>query len=215
MCFGGGSNASDLATAQLNAQAAATRQQQQQAEATREANLDAGKQSIDAAFAPFNDDYFSKYQQAQVDAATPQITDQYNVAKDKLFANLAGRGVQNSTIAGGAYNTLDKTRDEAQGAAANSAADAAQAFKNQVQGQKNNLYQLNASVGDPSQIATQAIGSSTALIPPRATTSLGDIFASVLSPLTKYASAAQYSPYGLNSGFGTVTPTSTARVVNS
>jgi hypothetical protein len=138
---------------------------QQNAEAAREGKIAQGKQSIDNAFAGYNDDYFNKYAKANVDAATPQIEDQYNTARDKLFASLTGRGVQNSTIAGGYYGALDKTRGTAEGEAANSAAEAANALRNSVQTQKNNLYSLNSTGADPSTIATQAIGASTALAP--------------------------------------------------
>jgi hypothetical protein len=184
------------ASAANNAKTAAdAAQAQKDAEAAREASVAQGKQSIDTAFAPFNDDYFKKYQTAQVNAGEPQIADQYNVAADKLNAQLTERGVQNSSIAGGYYNTLDKTRGTAEGALANSAADAANALRNSIQTQKNSLYSLNSTGADPATIATQAIGSATTLAPPQNYTALGDLFSGVLSPLTKAATAYNYSPY--------------------
>jgi hypothetical protein len=182
--------------AQKNA-AAATQAatDQQNAEAAREAKIAQGKQSIDSAFSGYNDDYFNNYAKANVDAATPQIEDQYNTARDKLFASLTGRGVQNSSIAGGYYSALDKTRGAAEGDAANNAADAANALRNSVQTQKNNLYSLNSTGADPSTIATQAIGSATALAPNQNYTALGDLFSNIIKPLSAAAVANNYSPF--------------------
>jgi hypothetical protein len=195
MCslFGDGGKAAAAQNAALAAQAA---QDQRDAEAKREANITAGKASIDNSFGQFDDNYYKKYQDAQLGAAEPQIADQYNVASDKLNAALEDRGVRNSSIAGGYYNTLDKTRGTAEADAASSAADATNALKNNVQSQKNNLYTLNSTGADPSTIATQAIGSATALAPNQTYTQLGDLFANVLKPVSSFVSANNYSPYG-------------------
>ncbi len=175
--------------------AAQTAQQQQNAETQREANIASGKQSIDNAFSGFDDNYFNNYKQANIDAAEPQIADQYNVASDQLNAALTDRGVNNSTIAGGYYKNLEKTRAGAEGDAANNAEDAANSLRNAVEQQKTNLYTLNSTGADPSTIATQALGSATALKPAQAFSSIGDLFSSVLSPLSKAATSYNYSPY--------------------
>jgi hypothetical protein len=177
-------------------------QEQRDAEARRQANIAAGKHSIDSAFGTFDDNYFNKYRDAQVGALVPQIQDQYATAQDKLYANLVDRGVDRSTIAGGYYNQLEKTKGAAEGNAAASASDAVSALRNSIQTQKNNLYSLNSTGADPSTIATQAIGSATALAPNQNTTSLGNLFADVLSPVSKAVTAYNYSPYvGSTPGF--------------
>jgi hypothetical protein len=183
------------AAAQQQALAQQTAQQQQNDETQRENNISAGKASIDNAFSGFNDDYFNKYTQAQIDAANQQINNQYGVASDQLNAALAGRGIDNSTIAGSYYKNLQQTETGAQGDAANTAADNTNALKNNVEQQKANLYSLNTGSADPSTIATEATGAATALKPPQAFTSLGNLFSGVLAPLATAATANNYSPY--------------------
>jgi hypothetical protein len=189
MCIG-----NDSGTAASQIQANQTLKAQQDAEDKRQTNIKTGQGAIDQAFSGYDDPYFSKFKQNYIDANTGDVDNQYAVAKDKLTAALADRGVLNSTIAGNGFGQLDKTRNDAFGAIANNAGDAENQFRNSVEKTKSDLYGLNTSAADPNAISARATGEAASLVAPPTTSSLGDIFSGVLSPLVNYTKAAIYSP---------------------
>jgi hypothetical protein len=192
MCFGSG------AAEEANRMAAQQAAEAKRRERRRQADIRAGKSSIDTSFAQFDDPYFEKFRTDYVGAQTPNIDRQYAVAKDRLTAALANRGVLASTISGNAFGDLVEKQNDARSRVTNEAFDAANNFRNQVEKTKSNLYTLNAAAADPSMISARAAGEAGSLVAPTATTPLGDLFASTLAPYANYQAARLYAPYSRN-----------------
>lgn len=190
MCFGGGSPSAGNMAAQ-------TRKREQH----RQTRIERGQERIDKNFNQFDDGYFSKFRQDQVEPLNQQIDEQHSTASDRLTAALANRGVLSSTIAGNAFGDLVKTQNDARADAANRASDSANAFRNNVEKTKSDLYAINTASADPQMIAARSRGEATSLVPPQATTPLGNLFGDVLAPFANYTRASMYSPYGSGAGF--------------
>jgi len=205
MCFSNGDNGASAA--------AATQAKLDKQQAEKEAAIKAGNLRIDQAFGQFTPEYYKAYENDYLNAQTPELSHQYDKAKDKLAAVLAGRGVLESTIGANKFADLERTRASTLGEIGNNAVTAANDFRGKVEGQKSDLYNLSAATADPDSIAAQATGAMTALTPPKPTSSLGDIFGSILQPVSGFVRGAMYSPNrnAINSGFNYGT---SVRVVN-
>ncbi len=191
MCLG---NNGAARQAQLDAER--TRQELRQQEDERQGKIRTGQGRIDEAFGQFDEPYFSNFRQSYINSKNPGVADQYTSAKDRLIAALADRGVLKSTIAANSLGDLERRRNDVLGGISDEAFDAANSFRGKVQQSKSDLYALNTASADPDMIATRARGESTALIPPRQTSELGDLFGSILAPVVNYTRAGIYSPYG-------------------
>lgn len=183
MCFNNG--AADAAAAAARQQAADL----QAREDKRQADIKAGKASIDDAFKGFDDSYYGKFKQTYLDNANPQIDTQYGLAKDKLIAALAGKGTLDSTIGANKFGLLQKTKSDAEGAVANAAEDAVTGMKQSIANTKGNLYNLNLSAADPQSMAAQAQASAGSIVAPNSMPNLSGIFSSVLQPFVYYNNA--------------------------
>jgi hypothetical protein len=70
-------------------------------QAKHDADVASGKKRIDDAFAQFDERYFDNYKRSYLDVYNAQLTDQYDIAKDKLVGTLAGSWIAASArIAG-------------------------------------------------------------------------------------------------------------------
>ncbi|WLB24965.1 hypothetical protein QIH85_24090 [Bradyrhizobium japonicum] len=80
-----------------------------QKEADRQARLNVGKEAIDKLFGAdnFGTDFYEKYNKASLDYNLPQLTTQYNKAKQDLTYDLARAGTLRSTAAGQAQGYLE------------------------------------------------------------------------------------------------------------
>ncbi len=180
-------------------------------EMKRQYAIDLGKIGIDDSFDKFNRKYFNKYRGDYKDYYDPQITDQYNMATDKLTASLADRGMLESSVGNAAKAELFKDYGEAKTNIANEANDATNKLKSSVQSQKSNLYSINEASADPMGVNAQSIGASTALVAPPTYSPLGQLFTAALAPFQNYMDARSNtptrtyrSPYSTPTGSGTV-----------
>lgn len=170
----------DSGAAQAAAQQQTAMLQRQQAK--HDADVATGKSNIDSAFSQFTPDYYSGVSKAYENAYQPQLTDQYNTAKDQLVAKLAGNGILESSVGANAQGQLQKTYNTNQAQIADQGQNAANGMKNTVANTETNLYNMNASAADPSAAATQAQAQAGALVAPQTYPTLGNLFGAVLSP---------------------------------
>jgi hypothetical protein len=169
-------------------------QQQQRSNAIKQ-----DTSAIDSAFQPFDQSYFDNFTNAYEQNQLPQLAQQYSRAGGQLQANLAGADQDEGST--GARQTADlaQTYGTAQGNIANSAADATNQLKANVDNAKTGLYGLAQSAIDPLIMGEQAQASVGALVAPSAYPTLGNVFSDVLSPAASgvktYAGAMnQYAP---------------------
>ena len=164
--------------------AGAAAQQQQMLEAQQakhDAAVAAGKTAIDSAFSQFDQPYFDNYAQSYKDVYNPQLTDQYGIAKDKLYAMLAGNDQLGGSVGNNTQAQLNKTYANTQSDIANKAADAENAFKASVDNTKSQLYTQNAAAADPYSMGTQAQAAAGAVVAPQSYPSLSNVFGDALS----------------------------------
>lgn len=205
MCMGSGDSNADKA----RGDAKAASNQAKKTEAKRQQAVLKGQENIDSAFSQYGDDYYNGFKQDYLDYYTPQIGREYGRTRGHLFAGLLERGIGESTVGASKMADLQRQRDEELTNAGNQAADAANALRSKVEGEKTNLYSLNLASADPKAINARAIGSATSLAAPQAYSPIGQIFASALQPLTYGATAYNNrsgvpyaSPFTVASGSG-------------
>lgn len=206
MCFGGGSSGNDGA-----AKAA------QQAERSRQARIASGQASIEDAFQPFDDDYYSGYAQKFQNYYEPQIERQKVDADASLQANLASRGIGQSSIAANAISDLFREYSTSKASIADDAQTAANDLRTQVAGNKSDLIALNTATEDPNLAATEAQSRATALIAPPSFSALGDVFASFLQPFKNYQTSQNNrsgTPYQSSTGYSSSSSSGSGRVVS-
>lgn len=185
MCFSSGNQAQQQA------------QQQQslidQQAAARNSAISEGKGNIDKAFSQFDNGYFQKYRDAYKDRYNPQLDQQYGIARDKLTAALAGRGMEGSTTGANKFAQTSKTYNDAQAEIGDSAANAANGLRSNLDQTKSNLYGLNISAADPAMAAAQAQAAVGSVPNPALGPNLSNIFGAALGPLANANNADRTS----------------------
>lgn len=180
-------------------------------EISRQHDVDLGKIGIDKAFSGFGDSYYGGYRNDYTGYYNPQLDQQYGRAVDKTTANLAERGILESSVGAQKFADLAKQNADARANIANEALDASNKLRGQVENAKSSLYSLNEASADPQAINAQAIGQATSLVAPPTYSPLGEVFASALNSLSNYAQArnnrptkSYQSPYATGFGSGKV-----------
>jgi hypothetical protein len=168
MCFGGGggkqkqqnTSASDSANRaamdrqnrlyeqQLAEQRAAAERARQE-QAAKESRLQQGMANIEAGFKPYDDNYFSGFNQKYLDYYNPQIEDQYSKAQEQLLFGLSRAGLTNSSARGTEMGSLEKNYGTQRQGIVSAAQKYSNDARSQIAQQRTALQnQLNATGGD-------------------------------------------------------------------
>lgn len=126
-------------------------------ERARQSAINSGRGTIDQLFGRFDDSFFD---QIRADADTyyrPQIEQDFTSARDRMTTGLARQGILESSAAAQKFGMLEQQKQGALGELASQLAKRMQDMRSNVDTQKNQLYQLNSSVADPSIVGTQAL----------------------------------------------------------
>ena len=174
--MGGKSGPSNNQMVQFEMQQA---QEAKQKENKRQARLDQGKSAIDTLFGPenFGDDFYNKYQKAELDYTMPQLATQYDTAKNSMTYDLARAGTLRSSAAGYAQGLLENQNavNEA-GVRAKADTDTA-ALRQSIASQQQQAYNQLYSTEDPTVAANTAASSvANAQLQQPNTGALGDMF---------------------------------------
>lgn len=117
-----------------------------QAEQQRQDNIQQGMNSINATFAPFNDQYFADFEKKNLDLATPDIAQQKKEATSQTLYGLARSGNLDSSTAAKQYGDIERRNTQAIQQASDTAHSAAEGLRSDVEAERSNLAgQLNAS----------------------------------------------------------------------
>jgi hypothetical protein len=195
-------------------------QQAQQAtdkENLRQARLNQGKTAIDNLFGPtnFGDDFYNKYNKAELDYTTPQLADQYAQAKQGMTYDLARAGTLRSTAAGYAQGLLEKQNavNEA-GVTAKADTDTA-ALRQSIASQQQQAYNQLYATEDPTVAAnTAATSVGNAQLTQPNLTPLTDAFKPVAIGLGT-AMTQPYGQYAAGNMLNTSNPMGTGALVTS
>ena len=146
-------------------------------EAQKQAQIAAEVGNINNTFANYNDDYFKGVSGAYVKHYQPELTKQYQTARENLIYAQPGGGQ------GSAYNqalaSLDEENAKHLADLQNGANSYASDYRRNVEGERSslmNMASLNAGSGAAAQ---QAVNTAKALATPPAYSALGDLFAKI------------------------------------
>tara|TARA_B100000212_G_scaffold18769_1_gene12604 strand:- start:10450 stop:11067 length:618 start_codon:yes stop_codon:yes gene_type:complete len=150
MCLGGGGG-DDFLREEYERQKAE--------EEARQARITEGKAAIDKAFAGYDDDFYAQRAADYMAYAQPQIEDQYKRAMKDLTIALARSGQLVGSEAIERGNELKKKLADAETQAAMKGQSMADTTRTNLANLKSNLLTQNASLADPSLIASTAANS--------------------------------------------------------
>jgi hypothetical protein len=146
MCLGGGSNKA----------MEAEYQRQLAEEEARQGRVTQGKENIDAAFVGYDDAFYDQTAADYMKFANPQIGDQYEDALRGLRQALARSGQLQSSERIERENDLKSKLAAQEVAAARKGQSIADTMRGNLANVKSNLLTQNASLADPSLIASTA-----------------------------------------------------------
>lgn len=161
-------------------------------EAARQANIRAGTDKINNIFDnQFTDDFYSQRQQAYLNYATPQLTDQYDKARQALTYALDRAGTADSSIRATREADLQKLYDTNTRSLADTALNYANDARNNVESARSSLIsQLNATA-DQTGAINSATSRAAALSAPQGYSPLGQMFSAFTSALGQQAANEQ------------------------
>lgn len=137
-----------------------------QAQQQRENNIRNGMGQVNAAFAPYNDDYYKNYESQIVDQSRPDLAKQERDAREKATFGLARQGQTKGSAASKAYGDVADTRARTDLQVADQARTSSAGLRNDVENARGNLVgQLNATA-DAGSAAANARNSAAVLSRP-------------------------------------------------
>lgn len=110
----------------------------------RQTKMDTANAELDTAYAGFNDEYFNKFAQDFTSFYAPQIQREFKDQSAKTTNSYADAGTSRSSMAAAAFGDLDRGRTEKEANVSSAAIDRAQAFEDDIIGQKN---EARAAIG--------------------------------------------------------------------
>lgn len=207
--MGGKSKSTNDAALQFQMQQA---EEAKQKEAQRQARLTQGKTAIDQLFAGggFDDPFYNKYKQAELDYTLPQLQDQYAKQKEQTTYDLARAGTLRSTAAGKAQANLELQKAVNEAALRTKADSDTAALRQGIQGEQQAAYNQLYATEDPAVAANSATASINAaqLATPNLNP-LGDLFKPlVIGSLGALSNVV--GNYNLNKQLGTTNPSASS-----
>lgn len=156
-----------------------------QQEAARQQRITEGQGKIDSAFAGFDDQFFSNFQNDYLNYYTPQMQDQFADANRQLTLSLASAGGLTSSAGLRRQDELQRAFQQRSAELANTAATEANRRRAEVESARTDLLSLNRAAADPSQVSAQALARAGTLQGPMDYQPLGDLFGSLVSTATQ------------------------------
>jgi hypothetical protein len=182
------------------------------AEEARQARIREGMAGIDANFAKFDDAYYDGLKTKYTDYYTPQLTDQYQKARQKLILDLTRTGGINSSAGAQKLADLDLENQRQSQSMTDSALQFSTQGRQDVERNRSELVsQLNASA-DPAAAGTAAISRAQILQAAPAFSPIGELFGRFLQQGGNAAMAESKGYPGWNTGL--FNSRSSAKVVN-
>lgn len=130
-----------------------------------------------ATFGGFQPSFFDQRAQDYINYAMPQLSEQYNVAKNQMGYGLANRGLLGSSAAGTQASQLQRSKDRSARQISDAGTAQAQQLRREVeQARQNALSQLYATA-DPANAGYSAIQSAAGFMQPTGFPAIGNMFA--------------------------------------
>jgi hypothetical protein len=152
-----------------------------QLEAERQAKIAAEVGQINTAFSGYDDPYYEGVSKAYTDHYTPELSNQYQKAREQLIYSNPGGG------AGSAFNRsvadLDSEYSTQQADLLNKAGSFASDYRNNVEGERSSLMNMASLNAGSGAAAAQAVNAAKSLATPPAYSALGDLFSRITGNL--------------------------------
>lgn len=161
------------------------------AEKNRQAAITKGTAAINAAYAPFDQNFYNQRQQAYVDYAMPQIANQYRTAQNQIGFGLANRGLTQSGAANQQWSDLARTNIQARQQASDTGRSQAQQLQQAISQSQNNLLNQLYQAADPAQAQSGAIATAAQFSQPSVFTPVANTFTNLLN---NYYASQLFSP---------------------
>lgn len=146
-------------------------------EAERQAKIAAEVGQINNTFGGYDDNFYGGVSKAYTDHYTPELSNQYQKAREQLTYSTPGGG------AGSAYNKaladLDAEYAMQQADLQNKAGSYASDYRGNVEGERSSLLNMASMNAGSGAAASQAVNTAKALATPPAYSALGDMFARI------------------------------------
>jgi len=169
-------------------------------EQERQDRIDAGRSRIDETFAKFDDPYFKQVEDNYTGYYMPQLEDQYQEARRKKVLGLSRSGNLNSGSGARQLSDLFGAYEDNRSLVGNSALDAANRARSDVEGSRSDLYSQNRSAADPSAAQSSALARAGTLTPPQSYSPLGDMFSKFIDNGATAVQAERAGYNGWNTG---------------
>lgn len=153
----------------------------QEQEQQRQQAITKGTADINAAYAGFTPDFYKQRQQAYVDFAMPQVSQQYRQARNQIGFNLANRGLLQSSAAGGQFSDLNRTMSQATQSVQDTGQSQAQDLQRQIEASKNQQLGYLYQSADPAGAGAQAISSAASFAQPSTFAPVANAFSNLLN----------------------------------
>jgi hypothetical protein len=151
-------------------------------EAQRQGLINQGSSAIDSAFSGFTPDFYKQRQQAYVDYAMPQLSQQYNQTKNQIGYSLANRGMTPSSLTGQQqFSNLDQQMALQKQNVVDTGISQAQGLQSQILGQKNTLLNQLYQSTDPTAAGQSATQYAATMSQPSSYTPLSNVFSNLVN----------------------------------
>jgi hypothetical protein len=167
------------------AEARAAAEEARQSEERRAGNIALGESEIAQMFGQFNDDFYNQRQQSYLQAATPQLDQQYQDQLRALTANLARAGQLNSSTRGEMMAKLQREYEQQKMGLANNAMGFGQQTRAAVEAAQERLRQSNRQLADPGAIRNSAQAEVSGLMANPQFASLGNLLSNLAADVTQ------------------------------
>lgn len=155
-----------------------------ESEATRQANINSGIGSVNAAFAQYDPNFYKQRQAAYLNYALPQLASQYRGAQQNVLFGLSNKGLLGSSVAQTAQQDLDTQAATAKQSAVDTAYSQAQTLQQQIESAKSNLLSMVYAGADPSSASAQSINTAASFAYPSVYTPLANTFTDLVNQYT-------------------------------
>jgi hypothetical protein len=190
MCLGGNNSAANDAS-NLAAQ--------------QQAGVAQGTQAVNQAFSGFTPQFYQGRTQAYINAAEPQLQNQYQNTLQNLTYRLGNQGLTNSSAGNYLGNQLNQYTNQQQQNIGNQAYAATQGLEQQVANSQNQILgQLSASY-NPTIASQQALNAAANFATPSPAPAIGNLFqdwTNIYGTQQQSSIAAQYPYYYGQSAYG-------------
>ena len=163
--------------------------QAQAAEDQRQQRITTGTGEIDRAFSGFTPAFYDERNRAYTNYALPQLSEQYQQARNTLITNLANRGLLNTSMQGRQMSALQRQTEQGRQTIAEAGRAQAQDLQRQVEGSRGQLIGQLYQSADPANARQQAISTASSFQQPSVFAPLANMFSGLVD--TYYRNALQ------------------------